>query len=162
MPIDLSTCRPGDILHLANGHTATVRYIHRDRDGGQPKWVRAIYHHPTDAGWNRALGDWQLDGTKDCQGTWPWDSMVIRVEPAKAQAVVSRTIVVMAGETIRDAAARMVLIAGKEKVTVHADFNGVSLAATPQTMVEDLVDTYHREIDIASDRYRTFPKYPRT
>jgi hypothetical protein len=88
--------------------------------------------------------------------------MVVRVEPVKAQAAVSRTIVIMAGETIRNAAERMVRIAGKESVAVHAEFNGVGLVATSTTMAQDIVDIYHREINIASDRYRTLPKYPRT
>lgn len=75
----------GDTLVLANGHEATVV-----RESGSPLWspgcrdsVRAIYHHPTDDGWNRAEGDWDADGTKQSAGAWP--------EGADAVCVITRS-----------------------------------------------------------------------
>jgi hypothetical protein len=81
--INLATARVGDVLVLKNGHAATVT-----REAKSPLWspdsrgsVRAVYHHPTDEGWDGHEGDWDADGTKHSKGSWPEGSDVFHVVP---------------------------------------------------------------------------------
>jgi hypothetical protein len=79
--IDLSAVAVGDVLVLNNGCYAVVT-----REPGSPLWepgsrgsVRAVYHHPTDDGWDGSSGEWNADGAKQSPGAWPEGSDVFQV-----------------------------------------------------------------------------------
>lgn len=71
----LRAATPHDLLVLANGCTATVEPLPPKAQG----FVRARYHHPTDRGWDDHVGDWTMDGAKECPNQWPEGSNVVRV-----------------------------------------------------------------------------------
>lgn len=146
--MDIRKAKPGDLLILRNGHYATIT-----RESGSTLWspgcadsVRAVYHHPTDGGWDGATSDWDPDGAKQCPGQWPEGADVIAVADAGAI-----YLPVPKGRTLRVVIRRMVRIAFglDDRLSVHTLFNGVHLIAKRSTTPGELTRYYHKHTDTA-------------